>query len=150
MSESTRDALTIIGVAVAALILVGILLTAVYRSRDFSETANDKLANMTVAAEESDYTKYDGAIVSGSDVVSAIKYFDGVADVCVTVTTSKGSYNYIYTGPDLQTRSDLSVANARNKTSEYYINPGSKFLGSVVRDSDGTITNIVFAVQPVH
>lgn len=149
MSDTTSHALTIIGVVVAALILLGVLLTAVYRSRDFADTANDRLADMTIAAEESDYTKYDGAIVSGSDVVSAIKYFDGVADVCVTVTTSKGTYNYIYTGSDLQTRSDLSVANTRNKTSTYYINPSSKFLGSVVRDSDGTITNIIFVVQPI-
>lgn len=147
MTESTSHALTIVGVAVAALIIIGILLTAVYRSRDFADTANDKLASMTIAAEESNYTKFDGAIVTGSDVVSAIKYFDGTADVCVTVTTSKGTHNYIYTSADLQTKSDLSVANTRNKTSEYYINPSSKFLGSVVRDADGTITNIVFEVQ---
>lgn len=147
MSESTRDTITIIGAAVAALVLVSVLLALVYRARAFSEVTGDKVNNMTVAAEESDYTKYDGAIVTGSDVVSAIKYFEGMGEVCITVTTSKGTHSYIYTGPDLQTKSDISVSNTRKKTSEYYINPSSKFLGSVVRDADGTITNIVFEVQ---
>lgn len=147
MSETLRDILIIAGISVVVLGLLGLLFVAYNSSSKFADAANEKLNNMTIAIEESDFTKYDGAIVSGSEVVSAIKYFEGTADVCVTVTTSKGTNNYVYTGPDLQTKSDLAVANTRNKTSEFYINPSSKFLGSVVRDSDGTITNIIFEVQ---
>lgn len=147
MSESLRDAI-IIGVIVFVVVGLGAILIRSYRnSTQYADAANEKVANMAIAIEESDYTKYDGAIVSGSDVVSAIKYFDGISDVCITVTTSKGTNNYIYTGPDLQTKSDLAVANTRDKRSNCYINPSSKFLGSVVRDADGTITNIVFEVQ---
>ncbi len=147
MSSLVEKVIAIGGVTIGALILLGVLFTSINKGKDFTESANDKLTSMSIAVEESDYTRYDGAIVTGSDVVSAIKYFDSTDDVCITVTTSKGTNNFIFTGPDLSTPSDISVANTRDKTSQYYINPGSKFLGECVRDSDGTITNIIFTVQ---
>lgn len=148
MSDIMEKILSIGGAVIAILIILGVVLSSVNKGKDFAESANDKLTGMSIALEESDYTRYDGAIVTGSDVISAIKYFDSTDDVCITVVTSKGTNNYIFTSPDLSTPSNLSVANTRDKSSQYYINPGSKFLGECVRDSDGTITNIIFTVQP--
>lgn len=147
MSDIVKEFIFIGGCVIAALMLIALLFTVTNKGQDFTNAASDKLTAMSVAVEESDYTKYDGAIVTGSDVVSAIKYFDSTDDVCITVVTSKGSNNYIFTSPDLTTPSDLSVSNTRDKSSKYYINPSSKFLGECVRDSDGTITNIIFTVQ---
>lgn len=147
MSDIVKEFIFIGGCVIAALMIVAMLFTVTNKGKDFTDSASDKLTAMSVAVEESDYTKYDGAVVTGSDVVSAIKYFDTTDDVCVTVVTSKGTNNYIFTGPDLSTPSDLSISNTRDKASQYYINPGSKFLGECVRDQDGTITNIIFTVQ---
>ncbi len=147
MSDLLQRIVSILGVLFVALGLIGILVKTFRTSSDYADSANETVANMATSIAEDQYTKYDGAIVSGSEVVSAIKYFDGISDVCVTVTTSRGTNNFIYTGPDLQTKSDLAVGNTRDKRSTCYINPSSKFLGKVVRDADGTINNIVFEVQ---
>jgi len=113
----------------------------------FIGRATDKVSDISVQMDESQITQYEGAIVSGTQVVAAIKNLENEF-ICVTVNNGKTSATYIYTDGSFSTKSDLSVANTQRKNSEYYINPNAKYIGKVERNeaTGGTIETLIFDI----
>lgn len=148
MSETLRDFLKIAGISVVTLILLGVLFAGLNKATGFTDKVFGKMDNYSVMIDESDYTKYEGALVSGSDVIAAIKSFQNSNEpICVEITHT--GVSYIYTDETLQTESTANIANASRKNSSEYINPNANYLGSLVRDStDNSIRKIVFDIQP--
>lgn len=148
MSDNFGEFIKIIVVVVVALFIGGAAFGFWAVTSGFIGKATDKVSDMGVTLDESDITQYEGAVVSGTQVVAVIKNLEN-EDVCVEVVNGRTTGTYIYTDESMTTRSELNVANAQQKTSEYYINPNGKFLGSVIRDeaTGGTITKLVFTIQ---
>lgn len=146
MSGSLRDFLKIAGIAVVTLGLLSLLFIGLNKATGFTDKVFAKMDTMSVTVEESEYTKYEGTIVSGSEVIAAIKYFqNGMDPICIEAMGK----TYVYTDETLQTPSTENVANASRKGADGYINPNAKFLGELTRDStDNSIRKITFTIQP--
>ena len=147
MKELLSDWIGIIITVVLLLLLATALFLFWGRTEGFIDKASDRVSDMAVMLDESTYTQYEGATVSGTEVVAIIKNHSN-EEICITVNNGRTTASYICSDQTLATKSELNVANTQKKSSEYYINPNSKFLGTVVRDeaSGGTITGVNFDV----
>ncbi len=152
MHDNTDTMIRTIGSIVIGLFIVGAIFGIWNIAQGFITKGGNKLTQISTTMDESDYTKYDGAIVTGTEVVAAIKYFDQ-AEVCISVNNGHTTTTYVYDSVDLTTRSTNNVSAAQNKinVSTVYINPNSKYLGKVVRDAadptHGTIVGLEFQIQ---
>lgn len=96
---------------------------------------------------ESDKVIYDGATVSGSEVVNVIKKMDGEGiGVCVVTNKNESFYGYKFDkiSGELKEAVSSDCADACNNINAKYINPYAEFSGKVVRDKNDVITGIVF------
>lgn len=150
---NTDSMIRTIGGVVIALLFIGGLFTVWGFTSGFFDKAGNKMSQVSTTMDESQYTEYDGAIVSGTQVVSFIKAHAN-DEICVTVNNGHSTTTYIYSSTDLTSKSGVgAVAAAQNKAnlSTVYINPNSKYLGEVVRDSvdatNGTIVGLNFTIQ---
>ena len=93
---------------------------------------------------------YENTEVSGSEVINVIRKFSDEM-IGIKVQTKKNTSYYIYQFSDadgsLKNASSLDYKTAQNAVSANYINPTGRFLGSVVRDANGTITGLSFVQQ---
>lgn len=119
-------------------------------SREAKDTASNganQINKLNAEFLESDKTIYDGAIVSGSEVINVIKKFSNEV-ISIYVKTNKSSLAYGY-NLDLTSGNILSVSNndvklTYEEDSDAYINPYANFRGMLIRDSNDVITGIVF------
>jgi hypothetical protein len=141
------------------MLAAGIIITCIiislgfYIAREASDTASSGTGQINeLQAEFSDMSKtiYDNTEVSGSEVINVIRKFSDEM-LGVRVETKKNTSYYIYQFNDadgsLKSPSALDYKTAQNVTNSNYINPTGRFLGSVVRDENGTITGLAFVQQ---
>lgn len=119
-------------------------------SREAKETAANganQINKLNSEFSESDKVIYDGATVSGSEVVNVIKKMKGEKlGVCVVTNKSNSFYGYRFDAAsgELKETVDNDYRNACTSTSEQYINPYANFQGKLIRDKNDVITGIVF------
>ncbi|MCI7130856.1 MAG: hypothetical protein MSA09_09990 [Lachnospiraceae bacterium] len=141
------------------MLAAGIIITCIiislgfYIAREASDTASSGTGQINeLQAEFSDTSKtmYENTEVSGSEVINVIRKFSDEM-IGVKVQTKKNTSYYIYqfndTDGSLKNASSLDYKSAQNVTSSNYINPTGRFLGTVVRDANGTITGLSFVQQ---
>ena len=93
--------------------------------------------------DEAKYTQYDATVVTGSEVVNVIKLHSN-DKIYVDVNIGGTQRNYIYSDATFAAPG-ANLALARDKSDPSYINPNSKFTGSIVRDATtSAIVGIVF------
>ncbi len=141
------------------MLAAGIIITCIiislgfYIAREASDTAGAGTGQINeLQAQFGDTSKimYDNTRVSGSEVINVIRKF---ADdtMGIKVVTKKNTTYYIYNFSDsdgnLGKASNADYKSAQSATNENYINPTGRFLGTVVRDANGTITGIIFTQE---
>lgn len=136
---SLDTAIKILIGAVAAFLVGGFAILFIKSNINQAEKiANDTNKQISVFAD-SQYTKYDGELITGSDVINCIKQFSKY-QIFVTVDNGVQETTYIRT-TDLKNKSDADIKNAKSKTNlSLYINPNADFLGEVIYDETGTDT----------
>lgn len=137
---------------VASLLLVFGFIGFVYFTNTTAKESGNKavsdIAKLNTQIEESDYTDYDGTTVTGAEVINIIKRFS-MNEICISVDGT----SYIYTDTSLatpQTPEELSnaIKDAKTKSNGKYINPGSKYIGKVVRNENtDAIVGLTFTKQ---
>ncbi len=150
---NTDSMIRTIGGVVIALLFVGALFTVWGYVSGFFDKAGNRMTQMSTTMDESQYVQYDGAVVSGTQVISFIKAHSN-DEICVSVNNGHTTTNYIYSSTDLTDKTGVgNVAQAQNKSnlSTVYINPNSQYLGAIVRDAvdptNGTIVGVTFTIQ---
>jgi len=142
-----------VGLGITAIVLI-IVVVAFNFGRNAANTAISNLSNETTQIQESRYTMYDGATITGSEVVNLISKFsnDNIyirvkVNPVTAPTTAKNPSTapegdfYIFTDQNLTTpkdeptkTNDLRLAQDVSDPN-HYINPSSKFYGRVIRSS---------------
>ncbi|MFG6327835.1 MAG: hypothetical protein K1W00_13395 [Lachnospiraceae bacterium] len=119
-------------------------------SREAKETAANganQINKLNSEFVESDKIIYDGAMVSGSEVVNVIKKMK-TDEVGILVVTNKSSNYYGYefdtSSGDLIKKTASDYEEACVSTNKKYINPYANFQGKVIRDQNDVITGIMF------
>ena len=141
------------------MLAAGIIITCIiislgfYIAREASDTASSGTGQINeLQAEFADTSKtmYENTEVSGSEVINVIRKFSDEM-IGIKVQTKKNTSYYIYQFSDadgsLKNASSLDYKTAQNAVSANYINPTGRFLGSVVRDANGTITGLSVVQQ---
>ncbi len=156
-------------IAVVAIVLACLLaawgFSVVTAQRQQGNKAVSNVEQMNAALDESKFTVYEGATVTGSQVLAAITTLKEYP-ISVTVNNGTGTTtSYIYSGGPTagadtwdiasgtkMTNKEFSdaITKAQNATeTSTYITPSAQFIGGVVRNKD---TNAITAVtfEPVN
>jgi len=151
MSETTATALKFAAGIILAIVLVGIAIMVFTPAADSAKSVTNDFTNNTTELQDQKYLMYDNTVVSGSQVINAIRKFKGQeGEIGVEVTTGK-STNWYLSKFDKETDSitelKTDLANATSNTDEAYINPSGMFDAVIERDKNGVIRGIKFKQQ---
>ncbi len=121
-----------------------------YISREAKDTASNganQINKLNSEFMENDKVIYDGAVVSGSEVINVLKKFRN-DETGVLVKTNKSETYYIYqfnlsTG-ELEKSVSNSYDSVLDNSNKSYINPYANFKGRIIRDINDAIVGIVF------
>ncbi|MCH5273718.1 MAG: hypothetical protein J1E35_08590 [Lachnospiraceae bacterium] len=145
----------------ALLIAAGIIITCIVAGLAFQNTREGKAQASsafaqfnTTMSEYQDLGKsmYDGLLVSGAEVRRLIENSIAAKEYMqIKVVTGDGTERgYVYESFD-EEKKKLSKASeslpSNEKASDGYINSRAVFLGSIVKDENGIIVQIVFEQQ---
>lgn len=116
-------------------------------AKDTASNGANQINKLNSEFVESDKVIYDGATVSGSEVVNVIKKFKN-EKIGILVKTNKSQtfYGYSFDENDGDIIKEVSSAHseATDSDSVKYVNPYVNFVGRIVRDKNEVITGIVF------
>ncbi|MGE7983792.1 hypothetical protein [Solibacillus sp. NPDC093137] len=155
MSETVSTALKFGAALFLVLALIGLAVNAFSPATDATKTATTDFSNTTTELKDQKYLIYDNTVISGSQVVNALRKFekDGKTQtIGLYVETGKnngaGVWYYSEFASDKLTESttqDLTLTST--VTDNNYINPSGTFESIVDRDSNGVIRAIKFTQQ---
>lgn len=116
-------------------------------AKDTASNGANQINKLNSEFVESDKVIYDGATVSGSEVVNVIKKFKN-EKIGILVKTNKTETFYGYSfdenGGDILSEANSKHSDAMDSDSAKYVNPYVNFVGRIVRDKNEVITGIVF------
>ncbi len=136
--------------AAGTIITCVIVTLGFYIAREAKQTATNsanQINEMNVEFMENDKIIYDGATVSGTEVVNVIKKMQNdKIGICVINggTTTYYGYNFNTSTGALGAVSAVKYNAALDETKDSYINPYGNFRGTVIRNSNNAITGIIF------
>lgn len=161
MSNAQRALLIAAGLFLT-IALITLVVNLFGSAQDASKQAQNEFAGIQTELAEQAYMVYDNTILSGSQVVNALRKFKDKGSFGVQVRTGKniansniGSWyhkhvivtsdpedvNYGQVSP---IEPDGTLAKATNEVNEDYINPSGKFKSKLIRDKSNAIRAIVF------
>ncbi len=147
---------------VVTMILIGIIIVAFSFARSHANNAISSTSKDVSQIEESRYTMYDGATVTGAEVLNLITKFkdDNIAINVKTAAVAKSSLPataaadgtfYIKDGYDASAKQSVADLNSKLRDAKdpskgtTYINPSSDYYGLVMYSADsGAIQGIYF------
>ncbi len=139
--------------AAGTIITCVVITLGFYISKEARTTAANganEINKLNAEFAESDKMIYDGAVVSGSEVVNFIKKMqDETVGVCVKTNSYQMFFGYSFDidKGELGTVSNNTYEDAIRQTGTTYVNPYGSFRGSIVRDANKVIIGIVFTQE---
>ncbi len=151
MNEVPSSAILAIVGIVMACAFGAFMFNTVQSQKTAGNQAMSKVEQMNAQLDEADITQYDGQVVTGSQVVSAMTMLKD-RGIVLTVHNGKNEATY-YINPDAdasaqktdQDNWSKAMKNVKTRSSKYYITPSAQFQGSVVRDASGAIIQLTFS-----
>ena len=142
MTDSLKNIVIMCSTMVLIMALISLMFMGFTKGKNFADMVTGKMHQTEVTMDEGEYLKYDGRRLTGSEVISAVKYFQGeLIPICIEVN----GICYIYTDETLQTASMEDIKKTTKKGNAEYINPEDIYIGQVNRDPvSGAIVKITF------
>lgn len=142
MTDSLKNIVIICSTMVLIMALISLMFMGFTKGKNFADMVTGKMHQTEVTMDEGEYLKYEGRRLTGSEVISAVKYFQGeLIPICIEVN----GICYIYTDETLQTASMEDIKKTTKKGNAEYINPEDMYIGQVSRDPvSGAIVKITF------
>lgn len=131
--------------AVSILLTCALIATALMfkNSGDqLSSAFNKKSVTVEQKIAEQSKTRYDGTIVSGADVINAIRGSEDGITIKVVKKISAEDETAVVEKEFLDETSFVNLP-----SNSFYINPYAKFLGKITRNANGVINSITFEQQ---
>lgn len=118
-------------------IIVGLGFRMAREAKQIGNHVVDELHQYRIAIEEQDYTKYDGATVYGNDVINLMKAeLSGKQSgmkITVTDEVTRNTYDC-----------EADITKVQEPGTAFYIAPTAKYKGSIVRNKNEVIVELVF------
>lgn len=168
MSHVPSSAILSIVVIISACLIGAFIFVASSSEQENGNRAIAKITAMSVSMEDSDILQYDGAAVTGSQLLPILKAMkhSGIAVVINNGKQSTQYLNKLSTYDDMSATGKLSatadntgdkgdskyselLGAAKNKAkTAYYITPTGNFIGKIIRDSKSkAIIGVVFSLN---
>ncbi|MFY0519316.1 ABC transporter permease [Lysinibacillus sp. UGB7] len=152
MSETTATALKFAAGIILAIVLVSIAIMVFTPAADSAKSVTTDFTANTTELQDQKYLVYDNTVVSGSQVLTALRRFESTAKdetIALFVQTGKnstGQWYYSKFEADKVNKGGAAadISTTTNVTNAEYINPSGMFAASVQRDSNGVIRAIKF------
>lgn len=156
MSDVVAAALKFAAGIILAVVLVAVGIMVFTPAADSAKTVTTDFAANTTELKDQKYLIYDNTVVSGSQVLSALRKFEteGKArNLAINVKTGKNPagtwyYSQFVSGTtELATSAIQNLERAVNTTHYDYINPAGMFDSKIERDRNGVIRAVHFTQQ---
>jgi hypothetical protein len=159
MSNAQKAIVMAAGIFLAvALITLAVILFI--SAQDSTKAAQSNFSNLQTELSQMQFTVYDNTVLSGSQVVNALRKFGGEDQFGIQIITGKNPAGQWYgkvlnTGVPLDSITYGSVVGPApgrlddtvNEADVNYVNPSGKFRSQLVKDSSNVIRGIVFRQQ---
>lgn len=159
MSNAQKALVMAAGIFLAiALITIAVVLFT--SAQEATKTAQNNFSSIQTELSQTAFTVYDNTMVSGSQVVNALRKFSDEDQFGIQVTTGKNPAGQWYgkvinTGVPVDSVTYGSVvgpapgslADAIDEADPDYVNPSGKFKAQLVKDSSNVIRGIIFLQQ---
>lgn len=152
--ENSLKAILIGAGVVITMIVVSIGFMLMRSGQRTAQNAIGRLDQINSEMAESQYTMYDGMETSGNEVVNVLnKFKDEYIGIQVRTKKNSGGTWYIYDVTvsnnvgSIGSKSTNSISNTIDEKHTQYINPNGTFIGSLIRDENGTVVALVFTQQ---
>lgn len=126
--------------------LITLVVNLFSSAQEASKQAQNEFTTMQNELAATQFSMYDNAIVTGSQVKAAIRKYINREGFFIQVTTGKnraaGESGLVY-GPN----GTRNLNQAEDVTSNHYINPSGKFKGQVIYDQNQVVIGIIFQQQ---
>ena len=134
MGGSLSEGLRVVFAIVLSCLVIGFVFMVWNSVKESGNTALTDTNSMVTQMDEAKYTQYDGAVVTGSEVVNVIRQHKN-DNIYVSVDNGNGEQFYICDGADLTgTGQDIKLTRVKTDAA-HYISPNMKFYGTVDRDA---------------
>lgn len=144
------SALDLIKLGVAVIILIAFIEAVfILKSSGSSLVASfsEKMSDTYTRISESDRTRYDNTVVSGADVVNAVRGYGELEITVITMPTRGTTKSVSYSKNFVASANDVNIFLSYGVTTpsdENYINPYARFKGEVLRNSNGALYGMKF------
>lgn len=130
-------ALLIAASTIITCIIVGLGFSMAREAKRIGNYVVKELHSYRVSIEEQDYTKYDGVVVYGTDVVNLMKYVFSAKEADLYITVEENGESRKYAEAE-------DIEKAKSAESVYYITPAAEYTGEVIRNKNDVIVEISF------
>lgn len=163
MEENTGVGIRVAAGIFLTIMLITIVVIITISSQDAAKQGQTKMAAITTQLSDTEYNTYNNTVLSGSQVLNAIRQYVNQDEFGIQVITGKQYYQDTSTSGtfygqqfNLDARGVVTSLDTTKRTSLYYaelqsniqyINPSGKFISSIVRDDNNMIRGIKFEQQ---
>ena len=143
-----------------AIALITIAVVMFISAQEATKAAQNNFSNIQTELSQTAFTVYDNTLVSGSQVLNALRKFSDQDQFGIQIVTGKNPVGQWYgkvinTGVPMDSITYGSVigpapgtiADAMDEADINYVNPSGKFRAKLVRDRSNVIRGIVFEQQ---
>ncbi|WP_433946595.1 ABC transporter permease [Paenibacillus sp. SN-8-1] len=136
--------------------LITIVVILFISAQEATKTAQNNFSDIQTELAQASFTVYDDTSISGSQVVNAIRKYNGKDQFGIKVLTGKNQSGVWY-GSSLNTadvtdgaygsvtgKSTTDVSKSWDETDSNYVNPSGKFKAQVVKDSSNVVRGLIF------
>ena len=132
---------------VIAMIFIGVM---VYNKGESTVSeSTSKFDTFVSQFGDAELVLFENGSASGSDVLNLVSGLDSSSGYSVSVTNGKAKVrSYAASGGLSSTGSTVGlsalIAEAKDKTNDYYINPNATFTSSIKKDANGVVVEVIF------
>ena len=142
------------GVALA-IALITLAVVMFVSAQETTKTAQSQFTDIQQELANTPYTIYEGTMVSGSQVVNALRKFTGAPQFGIRIDTRKGGSSWYFAVLDLSSKTSSTYGTVQSPASSsfaattdpadpHYVNPAGTFAAQVIRDNSGVVHGLVF------
>ncbi|MCM3339918.1 ABC transporter permease [Paenibacillus sp. MER TA 81-3] len=155
--NNAQSALKVAAGIFLTIALITIVVLLFVSAQEATKTAQNEFSSIQTELSKASFTVYDNTMVSGSQVINAIRKFYMQDQFGIRVVTGKNKaskgdgvyYGYEVLGNGTISRSERNenIEIAQMESQDSYVNPSGKFKAKVIIDSSNVTRGIVFEQQ---
>ncbi|MBN3527462.1 ABC transporter permease [Paenibacillus apiarius] len=155
--NNAQSALKVAAGIFLTIALITIVVLLFVSAQEATKTAQNEFSSIQTELSKASFTVYDNTMVSGSQVINAIRKFYMQDQFGIRVITGKNKasksdgvyygYKVLANGTIPGSERNENIELAQMESQDSYVNPSGKFKAKIIVDSSNVTRGIVFEQQ---